>query len=111
MENKSSFKSFLLSGFGQAGMIVLFYIIIWGIMLLLTRIQAPVVALIYIAVFTYFGWKALNRITPDMFLWMPLKGWIIYFTVKFILSIIIGMFVAPFQIAKMITAAIQKSIS
>ena len=65
--------------------------------------------MIYLVAFTYFGWKALNRITPNIFLFMPIIGWVIYFSVKFVLSVIVGMFVAPFQIAKLITNGIQKS--
>lgn len=110
METNSKFKEFLLSKGGQIGMIALFYLIIWGIMVALTATNSTVLAFIYIALFTYFGWQALNKITPDMFVWMPLKGWVIYYVIKFILSLIVGMFVAPFQIAKKITAAIQNSI-
>lgn len=110
VEKNSKFKEFLLSTGGQIAMIALFYVVIWGIMVALTSTNSTVLAFIYIALFTYFGWKALNKITPDLFVWMPLKGWIIYYVAKFILSIIVGMFVAPFQIAKMITAAIQNNI-
>lgn len=110
MEKNSKFKRIILSNGGYIGMIVILYIIIWGIMVALTATDSMVIALIYVALFTYFGWLALNKITPQMFVWMPLKGWIIYFVVKFILSIIVGMFVAPFQIAKKITAAVQNSI-
>ena len=111
MESKSKFKDFLLSKGGFIGMIVILYAVIWGIMVALTATHSTVLAFIYIALFTYFGWQALNKITPEMFVWMPLKGWIIYFVVKFILSLVVGMFVAPFQIAKKITNAIQKGIS
>lgn len=53
--------------------------------------------------FAYFGWGALTRIQPAMFVWMPLMGWCIYFIVKFILSIIVGYFVAPYKIGQMIS--------
>lgn len=46
----------------------------------------------------YFGWGALNKIQPAMFVWMPLAGWAIYFFVKFLLSYVIGIFVAPYKI-------------
>lgn len=45
-----------------------------------------------------WGWSALNKITPNIFLFMSWIGWIIYFIVKLIISIIIGMFVTPFKI-------------
>lgn len=104
------FKNFLLSKAGYFCIIALFYLIIWGIMVALTATDSTVVAMIYLVAFTYFGWKALNVITPNIFLFMPVIGWVIYFSIKFVLSIIVGMFVAPFQIAKAISNSIQKSI-
>jgi len=41
-----------------------------------------------------FGWQALNRITPNIFLILPLAGWAIYFFIKFILAACIGWAVA-----------------
>lgn len=41
-----------------------------------------------------FGWQALNRITPDIFLILPLAGWGIYFLIKFMLAGCIGWAVA-----------------
>ena len=37
-----------------------------------------------------FGWYALNRITPNIFLVLPLVGWVVYFVIKFMLSALIG---------------------
>lgn len=45
-----------------------------------------------------WGWSALNRITPNIFLIMPIIGWVIYFIVKLWLSLLIGVFVMPFKI-------------
>lgn len=45
-----------------------------------------------------WGWSVLNKITPNIFLFMPFIGWIIYFVIKFTISIMIGMFVTPFKI-------------
>lgn len=67
-------------------------------------------AFIYI-VFAYFGWKMLNRVQPAMFIWMPLIGWAIYFAVKFILSAVIGAFVAPVVIAKKIFYMVNRSLA
>ena len=55
--------------------------------------------LIYL-IFAFFGWRALNKIQPAMFVWIPLIGWVIYFCVKFILSAIVGVFVTPVVIFK-----------
>jgi hypothetical protein len=49
-----------------------------------------------------WGWSALNRITPNVFLFLPLNGWIFYFVIKFALSLTIGMFVTPFKIYQII---------
>ncbi len=43
-----------------------------------------------------YGWRVLNRITPNIFVWMPFVGWLIYFGCKACLSAMIGMFVMPF---------------
>lgn len=45
-----------------------------------------------------WGWSALNKITPNLFLFMSWFGWVIYFVIKLIISMIIGMFVTPFKI-------------
>ena len=41
-----------------------------------------------------FGWLALNRITSQMFLFLPLVGWVIYFLIKLTLAMLIGWIVA-----------------
>lgn len=55
---------------------------------------------IAILVCVIFGWQALNKIQPAMFVWMPLGGWLVYFFIKFILSYLVGVFVAPYIIGK-----------
>lgn len=104
------FKEFLSSKGGYYGMIIILYAIIWGIMVALTATNSTTIGLIYFALFAFFGWKSLSKITPDIFLIMPLVGWVIYFVIKLILSVIIGMFVAPYQIAKKISASVQNSL-
>lgn len=59
-----------------------------------------------------FGWSILTGITPSMFVWMPLMGWVIYFIVKFLIAYIIGIFVLPYKIYKYVTEIKQaESIS
>lgn len=41
------------------------------------------------------GWAKLNKITSRMFLFLPILGWVIYFTIKFTLSGIVGIFTLP----------------
>lgn len=48
-----------------------------------------------------WGWSFLNKLTPNVFLFMPIIGWVIYFSIKLALSMLIGIFVAPFQIYKL----------
>lgn len=37
-----------------------------------------------------FGWYALNKITPKVFLFLPIGGWVLYFAIKFVLAAFIG---------------------
>lgn len=114
MENENKFKRFICSGLGKASMIIIIYAIVFLLILGLGQLLEG--ASIYAGavvglVFAIFGWKALNKITPDIFLWMSIMGWIVYFLIKGLLSIFIGFFVAPYVIAKMIAEAVQKSMS
>ena len=45
-----------------------------------------------------YGWSALTKITPTLFVWMPLVGWVIYFFIKLLLAYIIGIFALPFKL-------------
>ncbi len=92
--------------FGTAGgrylITVISAIIIYGVLILALNSNSQVILGITFLVCGYFGWKALTAITPSMFLWMSLAGWAVYYLVKGLLSIIIGAFVAPFQIGRII---------
>lgn len=52
------------------------------------------------------GWKTLNRISPNVFIILPLIGWLIYFIVKLLLSFWVGIVMLPIRtinnIAKLI---------
>lgn len=48
------------------------------------------------------GWRFINFITPAFFLWLPLGGWLIYVSVKFIVSGVLGLFIVPYHIAKFV---------
>ncbi|QQE81610.1 DUF2180 family protein [Alicyclobacillus sp. SO9] len=54
-----------------------------------------------------WGWNILTRITPRMFLFMSWMGWIFYFAIKLFLAMIIGMFVTPYQIYRVISGLKQ----
>ncbi|MDN4605877.1 hypothetical protein [Sporosarcina highlanderae] len=45
-----------------------------------------------------FGWRFLNKLTPDVFLFLPIAGWLFYFGVKFAISLSLGWIIAPFAV-------------
>jgi len=47
-----------------------------------------------------WGWSALNKITPNVFLFLPIGGWVLYFVIKFMLSLLIGAFALPYKAFK-----------
>lgn len=53
------------------------------------------------------GWRYLNKITPQVFLFLPYIGWVIYFLIKSLLSLFIGFFVFPFKIYKDVNRYIE----
>ncbi len=108
-ERKGGFKDFLCSGAGKLAMIVLFYVLIFGLFTMLITLfeNSMVVVLAFAVVFAYFGWKALNKINLNVILIMPIGKWVVYYAVKGILSLVIGVFVAPFVLAKRIANGIQ----
>ena len=111
MEEKNGFKEFLGSTAGKIGMIIVFYGITLLLLVGIPNIfpDSSFLAVILCVALGYFGWKALNRIQPNIFLIMPIGGWLVYFLVKGMLSVAIGVFVAPFVISKKIVEAIQNS--
>lgn len=107
MDDKKTIRDFLLSKIGRIIMIIAGYFIIFGIIYAGIVNGADAVYGIMILLCGFFGWRALNRITPDMFLIMSIGKWGIYYLVKGILSVCIGVFVAPYQISKMIVNKIS----
>lgn len=112
MQNeKFDFKKFLCSSGGRIGLIVAFYAVFLGlVVLLVSMFGGGIPFLILAAAFVYFGWRALAKITPNIFLIMPIGGWAIYFLIKGMLALAIGPFIAPYQLAKKTADAVQKSV-
>ncbi len=54
--------------------------------------------LFYVGASLVSGWKTLNRITPSVFLFLPIIGWLFYFIIKFLLSIVVGLFMFPIRL-------------
>jgi len=50
-----------------------------------------------------FGWKTLTKITPQMFVFLPLVGWLIYFGLKFALACVVGVVAMPIFVIKAIS--------
>lgn len=47
-----------------------------------------------------WGWRVLDRITPNVFLFMPLIGWLIYFGIKLTLASWVGVVALPIFVIK-----------
>lgn len=43
------------------------------------------------------GWKTLTRITPSVFLFLPIIGWVLYFIIKLVLSLCLGLVMLPIR--------------
>ena len=98
-------KEFWGSTTGIAIISVACYIIVWGAILALGSSETSL-ACIGILPCVFFGWRALNRIQPTMFLWLSFMGWIVYFLVKLLLSVFVGVFVAPYHIGRWLAGKI-----
>ncbi len=81
-------------------------IVIWGITFAAVMSESDF-GLIVLVICAIFGWQALNKIQPSMFLWMSWVGWLIYFFIKFMISAVIGVFVAPFVIGRKLGGVIS----
>lgn len=49
------------------------------------------------------GWYTLNKITPQIFLFLPLIGWVIYFVVKAMIAMWVGLVMLPVRTYRNIT--------
>lgn len=52
------------------------------------------------------GWKTLTRITPAVFLFLPIIGWLLYFVIKLGLAIAIGVIMLPIRTVRNISRLI-----
>jgi hypothetical protein len=102
---------FWLSAGGRFLITLINTVVLWGLMYLFIALDVQIVTLIIAFVCAYFGWQTINMITPAMFIWMSWTGWIVYFLIKFLISVAIGTFVAPYKIGKSIAGLIQDSMA
>lgn len=104
-------KRFFAGFMGRVVLTVIFYLVIWGAMLaFISAFDAPIFAVIFAVVFIYFGWKALSRITPEVFVIMPVGSWIAYFIIKGFLAFFLGVFVAPFVLGKALSCKVADQL-
>ena len=74
-------RKFLGSAAGIIVMTVVFTAIFFGIIIALSNVSEGLGAIV-ILVCAVNGWRILDRIQPEMFLWMSWVGWLIYFSRK-----------------------------
>ncbi len=111
MEGSNKVKEFFTSTLGRVTVTVVSAIIIYGILMMALSANSEVIFIITFLICGYFGWNALSRITPNIFLVMSLSKWAIYFLIKGLLAVCVGAFVAPFQIGKMISNKLSETMS
>lgn len=110
MVQQSGFRVFVGSTLGRWVITAVLAVVVWGLLFLFLALQIPAISFILMIPCVYFGWKTLNKITPDIFVFMPIGGWIIYFVIKFLLSIIVGAFATPIYLGKKLSFAVQDVI-
>ena len=106
----SSPKNFFKGSGGRILITAICAVVIWGLMVVFIYSNLTPLVLVVAAICAYFGWLTLNKLQPSMFIWMSWMGWIIYFLIKFFLSVAIGFIIAPFVIGKKIGGSIHDSI-
>ncbi len=103
-------KEFFTSTLGRITITAVSALIIYGILVIALQSNSQVVLFITLAVCAIFGWKALNRITPNIFIIGTTNFWLGYFLIKGLLSMLIGALIAPFQIGKMISDKLSETM-
>lgn len=104
--NTARAKSEKMKIYQEFGLMLVFgiigYLYVDGIMAshMSRNILSTKILFIFFGAGAYAGWKTLNKITPRMFLFLPLGGWVLYFIIKLLASIVIGMIALPIWIFK-----------
>lgn len=98
-------RKFLGSAAGIIVMTVVFTAIFFGIIIALSNVSEGLGAIV-ILVCAVNGWRILDRIQPEMFLWMSWVGWLIYFLVKLMIAVVIGVFATAYYLGKAVSGLI-----
>lgn len=102
-------KPFFASTTGKMVITIVVAVFVYGLMALAASLGwMPLVILVF-AVCAYFGWKVLDFITPNIFLIMPVGGWLVYYIIKGVVAFFIGFVVAPFRIGSMVSKNAAKT--
>ncbi len=111
MEISNKVKEFFTSFFGRLVITVIGIVVIYGILMAALASNHTAIMVITWVICAVLGWRALNKITPNLFLIGNMNFWIMYFLIKGIIAICIGALIAPFQISKIISDKIAESLS
>ena len=111
-ENKNSkgAREFFASKAGRIVMSLFFAFVVYTLMIVLTASNNGTIAIGLAILCGYFGWKALSMIQPSMFLWLSFVGWIMYFVIKGLIAVFIGVFVTPFMLGKKISDLVAEKL-
>lgn len=110
MEKKNSFKEFLMSTTGSIVLTIVLIFIIYGIILLCLALEAAFLIIpIGLALFV-FGWKTLGSTNPFLMIFASGNFMLFYYIFKVMLSFIIGYFVAPFKLSRMIVKKLKETV-
>lgn len=105
------FKDFITSPGGTIVLIIVMYIVFFAIEFALlsfaTSQESEILILIWWVLMGIFGWRILTGIQPEMFVIASMNAWIVYFIIKGVLAALIGIFVAPYVVSKLIIERIQ----
>lgn len=97
---------FLGSNGGKVLLTVIFCIIICVLIVLFLSSDSIFLLMLALLICVFFGWKVLSRFQPPMF-FRTWKGMGIYLLIKFFVSGMIGIFVAPFVIGKWLSEKVE----
>ena len=103
-------REFFTSKMGRFVITVLAAALIYGLSFLVLSTENEFVFVGIIIICAFFGWKTLGEINYFALMFASGKFIIFFYVIRVFLSIIIGVFVAPFQISKNISKKISSSL-
>lgn len=102
----SPILQFLASKSGRIVLTIIFAVIIYGIIFLLISTDNSIIVFVIGIACTFFGWQVLgNALSP-----LASFSNVLYIVISFMLSALIGLFVAPFWLGKKISNSVMKYV-